>query len=166
MTQKVAKKKTSKAVLERAANVLQKAHDLIESGGFNIDRYKSEIGGTINYCYIGSIRAAAGIVPRPDGGMKGPADTGDGPELTIALEVLDKTAAKSRKVSKKSIKKYVKGELRYKYYFPGEYNLQYAGRYVEAFGLALDTLTQKEQEVVALDLLRKALREIHKELES
>lgn len=97
----------SDETLRKAADLLQKTHDLVEAVGFNIDTYdggneaplradvskildQENIGEIIApMCYIGSLRYAAGLNPSP-GNFEIAAD--DGPELIEALKAMDRIA--------------------------------------------------------------------------
>ncbi len=148
----------NKTELKKAAVVLQKAHDYIETYGFDIMSYpprkkndEQVISGRTKEgacCYIGSVRLAAGINPSPSGGN--PA-AGDGPELKIALKTLDKIAAKS-KWAKKVGK-------------PDDYSI---GTFIEQVGFEIkyDYEDKKREESKALDFFRRALTDIHKQIET
>ena len=93
-------KKPSKRTLKRTVKILQIAHDNIETNGFDINAYEGR-----KCCYIGGIRRAANIEPAPSGGIEEEldgTDAGDGPELTLALSVLD-NVTKGERGAKKAL---------------------------------------------------------------
>lgn len=160
-------------VQKRAADILQQAHDYIEVVGFDIMSYdgsiavdqgkadefdpEAKIGPPM--CYIGTIRAFAGVAPSPqyDGEIEAEdAGAGDGPELRLALETLDRLAREDLE------DEYIEGAEEY-----GDYAI---GRYVEQLGFQVRGKLRNENHGVedteqereyALMLLRKALTDIH-----
>lgn len=152
------KTKTSKATLKKAAKLLQKSHDYIETFGFDINEYNPSHWDDKSQedvergpcCFIGSVRYSAKISPTPGRGDVGdvPADEGDGPELTVALEMLDKCAKKT------------------KYGKEYRHSFNHVGRFVEAVGIDLDqkNMPKYRQNNYALSIFRKAITEIHKEI--
>lgn len=144
--------KPTKATLRKAAKLLQKSHDYIEQFGFDITEYDPHYYDETNgpCCFIGSVRHSAKINPTPGSGSAGDtrADLGDGSELTVALEMLDRCAKKTK--------------------YGKEYGSSFinVGRFVESVGLCLDSLNMPKykQKNYALSVFRKALTEIHKEI--
>jgi hypothetical protein len=123
-------KKPSKTVLKKALTLLQKSHNAIEINGFDMGSYYTSNGGA--GCFIGNVRTAAGIDPEPEGGLDRykPADKGDGPELTIALEYLDRAAMKT-KVGieyKENMENYSTGRLVEKIGMVGKFDKRYGLR--------------------------------------
>lgn len=147
--------KPSKRTLKRTAKILQIAHDNIETNGFDINSY---IGS--GQCYIGSIRCAAGVNSEPPGGIEkeiAGTDSGGGPELTLALSVLD-NVAEGERGAKRAMKM-----IQESFPYPGP------GRLVERLGLNINDRqnppSDKKQTEYALKLLRKAITEVQKELD-
>lgn len=160
-------------VQKRAADILQQAHDYIEVIGFDIMSYDGDIaidqGRAKSFnletatgpqmCYIGTIRAFAGVEPSPQYDRiihAEDAAAGDGPELRLALETLDRLAREELQ------DEYVDSAEDY-----GDYT---TGRYVEQLGFQVrnkfctenngDYDKEREREY-ALMLLRKALTDIY-----
>lgn len=166
-------KTTDKQTLEAAANILQAAHDHIERYGFDIESYGTTISSEAPRCYIGNLRAAAGIAPHIDYpvdndgyGNPTPGDDpaeGDGPELVLALKALDKIAKKRLKPARKQKVKDRMGEAKHTGRFIEELGFQIRDKYEEKY--EDDKLSFAEFEQVqkdyALKILRKALTEIH-----
>lgn len=183
-TKTKASKPPSKRTLKRAAHLLQAAHDQIEVFGFDINTYGGgdplPDGQTVpRMCYIGSVRHQAGCDPAPalvrlsDGYANDPT-AGDGPELAVALDAMDKVAL--RRLNK-TIQKAVAAEY--------EDDVTLTGRFVERLGFEIekravqrfpiptgqgwnaedyDVLHEKRdryQKTYALKLLRQALTEIY-----
>lgn len=184
MTQTLNKKKRSKRDLEKAQKLLQRMHDYIEVHGFNIDvaaeesvewtdKLKREIRrGNINavnverVCFIGGARLAAGV--DPDGYGEG-TDSGDGPELTIGLEALDRVAEMSPE-GKKAIENNCRGKQ------PGGIAEAFGNIFQRTLTKDLDwastdyeerikTLRKREAEH-ALGVIRQALTVVYNELEA
>lgn len=183
--------KTSSGVdrqtLEKAAEIIQTAHDIIETVGFNIDTYGGHRidaetdSGTPRYamCYIGTMRYAAGIDPTPTAELFDIACEGDGEELVIALKALDK-------VAKKRMPKGARQGVREEYREEGDYYRETCsdaaeidsdrwevGRFVENLGFQIqakavnkfpdDHVAQLEyQREYALKLLRRALSDLYR----
>lgn len=133
----------SKATLKKAAKLLQRAHDVIELHGFDIHEYGELAPADVQegeeippMCYIGNIRFAAGIAPTPGadntnaGGWESDATEGDGPELVVALETLDKLAKRRIPAVRKNS---VVNEPR-----PSQ-----VGRFVEALGFEIQERSAK-----------------------
>ena len=152
-------KKPSKAILKKSAKLLQVMHDYIEEYGFDIsvpaskrsNNYDLGKKGKVNVgpvCYIGGARLAAGVNPYE---FYEGTDKGNGEELTIALRLLDKIALRTKKGKKAT-----------------GYNLRGSepGGIVEALGFLLrnEGVTEAKQKAYALTLLRRALRDIYKEI--
>lgn len=136
---------SSLAELEDTQELLQRAHDCIECNGFNIWAYEASSHGPM--CYIGTVRRAAhvGGSPGSDPGR------GNGPELRLALQVLDAQAMAD--LSADHIQEVVDGRL-----YDGV-----DGRYVEQFGfMQAESLTREEQQEIALGVFRGALTEVYK----
>lgn len=159
-------------VQKRAADILQQAHDYIEVIGFDIMSYDGDIAidqGRAKpfnletatgpqMCYIGTIRAFAGVEPSPQYDEEinaEDASAGDGPELRLALETLDRLAREDLEDT------WVESAEEY-----GNYTI---GRYVEALGFQIRSKIRDENGGVnperereyALMLLRKALTDIY-----
>lgn len=156
---------TEQKIKDRAARILQQAHDYIEAVGFDImvyapdAYYDEETGDLIEFdlktmkgepmCYIGTVRAFAGVNPEPGDD----ASAGDGEELRVALDTLDKIAKESLGVHWRET---------------AEENAYPTGRYIEALGFQMrDKFREdykpnldKEREY-ALGILRKALTDIY-----
>lgn len=141
-------KKPSKTTLKKALKLLQKSHDHIEIEGFDISSYINR-----KYrpsCFIGNVRYAAGIDPDP-GSLGGsfPADRDSGPELTIALDYLDKAALRT-KFGKEISQIY-------------NFDNYHEGRIAEKIGLSYESHATKRY---ALGVFRSAIRSIVKDIES
>jgi hypothetical protein len=152
----------SKTVLKRTQGILQRTHDYIEAEGFNITVAITEEGSKADFkkgrkgkaklgpcCYIGGVRLAAGVDPDWAGVAT---DKGDGPELTLALEVMDQVVARSKDAA----------AARIRWYSP------LPGKLAEALGFALRVqgVSNENQKARALTLLRRALRDVYKKLEA
>lgn len=78
--------------LRATQDLLQRAHDYVESFGFNIHEYDTPGTKTGPRCYIGTVRTCANLRPypeyNPDLGYNDPG-YGNGLELRRALEMLD-----------------------------------------------------------------------------
>lgn len=163
--------RTTRKTLERAAEILQDAHDEIEVYGFDISTYAGDYfdGGETNgpRCYIGSVRAAAGVNPDPviEGVL---AHEGDGQELEIALSALDRAARGSSliKEAKRKTKAFfgVYGDN-------AEVDLEHEieqqpGRLIENLGFAykVDDRDEDEQKYIALAFFRKAITQVQEKL--
>lgn len=148
----LSKKQTKRLTQLRAAqSLLQRAHDHIELAGFDIGTYGSGAGSLRPACYIGTVRAMAGL---SDHAYGMPADHGDGPELTIALAQLDKLARPlTDPVRLADIK--------------DEYGEDSVGRIVEGYGFTLDSegMNVDDQCNAALTMFRRALTEVYRKIE-
>lgn len=153
----------NKETLEKAADLIQSAHDYIEINGFDISQYRPRPFSLSDdrsgpCCYIGTLRNVAGIDPSPGCGDAG---AGDGPELIEALDQLDRIA--KRRMNSED-KRGVKNDFETP-----------TGRFVESLGFNIRTrafnkhpgdwnaMLKYEQEY-ALKLLRKALTDIYAEV--
>lgn len=161
--------KYSKTARKKAAKILQKAHDYIEQNGFDIQSY-GRSSGYVSRCYLGTLRTVAGLDAEPVGGTHGyddyaDATEGDGPELILAMETLDKVA-KPRLAP--LMKKYGEPSDTKS---PESFEVA-TGRYIEAVGLLFDHKNQEKygyghpkvddaSRADALKMLRKALTELY-----
>lgn len=84
--------------LRATQQLLQRCHDRVETIGFNIMSYRGardvlsdvEADGSGPACYIGTVRLEAGVDGYAGRGVD--PGSGDGPELRIALRILDELA--------------------------------------------------------------------------
>lgn len=153
-------------VEERAAEILQGAHDYIEANGFDIESYSGYAKSTgltgPPRCYIGAVRTAAGLDPSP---VEGDAGHGDGKELILALRTLDDLVR--AELEEERVKE-IHDE------FGREGHNSYGttvGRFIEQFGFqvqreAVDRELGREEADAferdrALQILRKALTNIY-----
>lgn len=159
------------AKLRRAQTLLQKGHDYIEAVGFDIDQYGE--GAQPVCCHIGTLRHVADLPEEPlyDETLdEDVAADGDGPELIIAFEFLDK-------VAKRFLTEEGKGDVKDEYSSKGR-----VGRFVEYLGFETkkeirnelgislwgmngNPLALQRQQDEALKIWRKALTAIYREIE-
>lgn len=183
----------NKTNLKKAQKVLQNAHDYVELCGFDINSEghgltaeileqvrKGKLEGVESgaACFIGSARIAAGV--NPSDMFQLGTDGGDGPELTIALEIMDESIPRAHR--KRAQEKNMR---------VGSYNRSAGpGGEAEAYGFAIAGALEtehlgpllwdaseeataeayqrvKDGTAQAADKLYKtALRKVHKELEA
>lgn len=155
----------NKRTLKQTQGILQRAHDYFEAHGFNISEASEKMGEEADFkkgrkgkadlgycCFIGGVRLAAGVNPE---GMFYGTDSGDGPELTLALEILDEVAKRSKHAP--AARAHALGS-----------RADQPGGLVEGLGFALKDqgLSKKQQQARAIGILRSALRDVHKKLEA
>lgn len=161
--------------LQATQALLQKAHDHVELHGFTIHTYAdthyrgAAIVPVRVGCYIGTLRMMAGVpaIPptigeerRGDDRVQNKADHGNGPELSLALKILDDIAKPW--LSDESFEAVVGG---YKHK---------RGRYIERLGFqthaGAPVPTGEEtyggmQAAAALGMLREGLRKVYRAIE-
>jgi hypothetical protein len=156
-------KKKELQTLKRAQKILQRTHDYYETVGFNINTYingnhresydwskKPDIGPI---CYIGGIRLSAGVYPSPIQGT----DVGDGPELRVALEIVDRVARKKlARINPDALREATRRAN----------DWDQPGRLAEEFGFTVNSYSDERQRTKAITLMRQALREVHKKIEA
>jgi hypothetical protein len=139
--------------------LLQRAHDYIETHGFNIADYTSDSG---ERCYIGTVRGVANLDPNPE---DQPAASGDGPELLRAFKILDSIAKKNLSADRKADVLFTAEDSAH--HSGGTAAFYAAGRYVEALGFQFDAYSTCRQDEVdeAIRIFRKALTKVYKKIE-
>lgn len=159
-----------RAVLERAAGLLQAAHDHIEQFGFDIETYDDFVNPSAPRCWIGTMWYVAGadtarLTTLVDAG------DGDGPELRVALEHLDEIA----KIRIARLSQYAGAEN----YIEEDPDATNVGRFIEYLGFMIQARARdrfsvdyeecqecqecrKYQKAYALRLLRQALTTIYR----
>jgi hypothetical protein len=167
MTKPIQDQEVDIETLRKAANILQTAHDHIETFGFDIYSYGGidivdQVKGHTEIapaCYIGSVRRAAGL----PGTFNDYPEEGDGPELIIALKKLDEIAAKRLSAYERKM-------------INQEHAESTTGRFIENLGFEIrdrardkfpnvnDEGFDEYQTKYALRLLRKALTMIYKDI--
>lgn len=151
--------------LRRAQDLLQKAHDRIETHGYDINTY-GKVGLQGPACYIGTVRIVAGVSAWPN---KAACDD-DGEELKIALGMLDKVV--SRRVQREDLEEHLEdvfesADLVEEELTKSELKHYAIGRKVEVYGFQVRDggVGVANEREVALGVFRKALTRIHREIE-
>jgi hypothetical protein len=141
--------------------LLQRAHDYIETHGFNIADYTSDSG---ERCYIGTVRGVAGLDPNPE---DQPAASGDGAELVCAFKILDSVAQRRLSDDRKDVVKRDAEQNAYTLDSFEPIDIAAVGRYVESYGFQFaEEATCNQDEVdEALRIFRKALTKVYKKIE-
>lgn len=177
--------KIPQKTLKAAAKLLQGAHDYIEEFGFDINtfdgrRLGARGGHGAPMCYIGTVRHLAGIDPTPGG--KAAAD-GDGPELVLALQAMDKVAKRRLKPDERhNTEEQFRGDGEHAVMYEGatqDPSFWTIGRFVESLGFEIEeraaerfshvedweeqiTKRRQYERNYALKLLRQALTDLYR----
>lgn len=157
----------SLTVMRKTLKVLQKTHDEFEAYGYDIGSYgtcTNRERKTGARCFIGGVRMAAGVLGSPC--ATNGTDLGDGKELALALELVDKAAENRIKKLAGNIKRRIRKDAKDRSYLQRDVDVE-PGRIAEAFGFELNNqyLTFKEQQKKALAVIRSAITKLNKDIE-